>query len=82
LIEAACKEPKAPYLRSFVIISLHTGLRRSELLSLRVEDISIKGNRLKVEDGKGGQRRFVPLDETAKGELIKLMRLQKKAFFS
>ena len=78
LIEAAALEPKAPYLQPFVILGLNTGLRKSELLHLRVDDISLEHNRLRVEDGKGGSRRFIPLNETAKTALTQLLMGEKK----
>lgn len=73
LIESCSKEPMAPYLKSVVIIALFTGLRKKELLSLKREEIYMDRNIIRVEDGKGGHRRFVPIHPTAKKEMAKLL---------
>jgi len=46
------------------------GLRRSEVLALRVKDIDGQRELLKVEQGKGAKDRFVPLSKT----LLELLR--------
>ncbi len=77
LIESARKEPKAPYLRPLIIVDLHTGLRKTELLSLKWEHIDMERNVLKVEEGKGGYTRYVPINETVKIQLLKLSEKKK-----
>ncbi len=73
LVESCGREPMAPYLRSVVVIALFTGLRKKELLSIRREDIFMDRDVIKVEEGKGGYRRYVPLHPTAKSEIAKLL---------
>jgi integrase len=73
LIESCGKEPAAPYLRSTVIIALFTGLRKKELLNLKREHIYMDRDIIRIEEGKGGYRRFVPLHSTAKREVAKLL---------
>jgi integrase len=80
LVESCGKEPKAPYLRPAVIIDLHTGLRKEELFSLKWEHISLKRNVLKVEDGKGGYTRYVPISETVKVQLARLKEKERGAY--
>jgi len=77
LIESCSKEPKAPYLKPMVIVDLHTGLRKDEILSLKWEHVELERNILRVEDGKGGDMRFVPINETAKIQFFKLMDKRK-----
>ncbi len=77
LVDACSKEPKALYLRPFIITALYTGLRKEELLSLKWEHIDLERNVLKVEDGKGGYTRFVPICETVKNQLLDLIDKQK-----
>lgn len=49
---------------SMIILDLSTGLRVSELVNLKTEDLSLKGNYLKII-GKGNKERLLPfLDET------------------
>jgi integrase len=66
LIEACGRARKALYLKDIVVLDLHTGLRKEELLLLKREDVLVDGKKLKVEDGKGGYRRYVPLNDTAR----------------
>ena len=73
LIPACGKERQAPHLKSVVIIALFTGLRKKELLTVKREHIYMDQDIIKVEDGKGGYRRFVRLYPTAKREVAKLL---------
>ncbi len=59
---AACETPRE---RVLVLLALHTGLRRAELASLEVGDVSLVGRTLTVRCGKGGASRPVPLSAEA-----------------
>ena len=72
LIEA-CNSPHSPYLKPMVIIDLHTGLRKEELLSLKWDDVYLERSLLKVEDGKGGYTRHVDINETAMIQFLILL---------
>jgi len=50
------------------------GNRGKEDVSRQVkrEDVLVDGKKLKVEDGKGGKRRYVPLNGTARAVLGRL----------
>lgn len=52
-------------LRNKAIIAtlLLTGLRKSELLNLRFNDVDLNNNFILVENGKGGKRREIPIQE-------------------
>ena len=73
LIEACGRAQHAFYLKDMVVLDLHTGLRKEELLRLKREDVLVDGKKLKVEDGKGGKRRYVPLNDTARAVLERLL---------
>jgi integrase/recombinase XerD len=47
--------------RAMVLAMLLAGLRRCEVLGLRVEDVQVAGRRLAVVEGKGGRHRIVPV---------------------
>ena len=57
--------------QEFAIISMfyHTGLRRSELISMQNEDLNLSKRELKVM-GKGSKERIIPLSE----EIVRLMK--------
>lgn len=80
LIDSCGREKKAPYLRSLVIIDLYTGLRKEELLSLPWKNVDLDKNILWVEDGKGGDQRRIPINETVKAEFLKLLDKKKGDF--
>jgi len=64
---AACSQSRSRSLYTAVILALHTGLRSSELLSLRWHQIDLAGRSLKVADSKttAGRGRTVSLNSTA-----------------
>src|SRR5262249_6944388 len=53
----------SPRLRQIVEISLDSGLRKGELLSLRWENIDLKNRMIRVERSKNGERRDVPMTD-------------------
>jgi len=50
-------------------LAIHTGLRRSELASLRIGDIDIERQLLIVRQGKGGKDRVIPLSKIMANKL-------------
>jgi integrase len=50
-------------LRQIVEITLDTGLRKGELLSLRWENVDLKNRMIRVERSKNGERRDVPMTD-------------------
>ena len=58
--------------RTFLMLAYGTGLRLSELRHLRVADIDSHADRMciRVEQGKGGKDRYVPLSE----DVLQLLR--------
>ena len=49
--------------KQFCEVLLNTGLRRSELLDLRLENVDFENNLLLVERAKGKKRREIPMTE-------------------
>lgn len=56
--------------RLLLLLGAHAGLRVSEILALRWEDIDLDRRVLTVLHGKGGKRRTVHLSRTLAGELL------------
>src|SRR5207249_8142246 len=46
-----------------VILSLHTGMRKGELLNLKWEDIDFKQKRLMIRESKAGGARHLPMND-------------------
>lgn len=55
----------ARHLRPIVVLAIHTGMRRGELLSLRWDDVDLDNRLVHVEDTKNGKRRDIPLNRIA-----------------
>lgn len=51
--------------RMMLEILYATGIRRNELLNLRLEDIDFEQETIRVQQGKGGKDRVVPVNQTA-----------------
>ena len=52
----------APHIRAIVTVALHTGMRLSEILNLRWQDLDYSSGFILVQDSKNGQARQVPMD--------------------
>lgn len=50
-------------LRTIVLIALNTGLRKTELLTLRWKDLDFKNRMLRIERTKNGERRDIPMTQ-------------------
>ncbi len=57
----ACKESSNPYLYLAFVLSISTGLRQAELMTLRSENVDIFKGRIILHHTKNGERRAVPL---------------------
>jgi integrase len=59
---AACHTP--PYLRSIVVLAMHTGMRRSEILALRWGDIDLRRRTITLGHTKNNERLVIPMNDT------------------
>jgi integrase len=53
------------YLKSFVILTRHTGMRSGEALNLKIEQVDLQERTILLTKTKGGKSRRVPLNEIA-----------------
>ena len=60
------------HLRPIVTCALHTGMRRSEILSLTWDKIDFNNGFILLDDSKNGERREIPMDQTLKETLLAL----------
>ncbi|TCI93602.1 tyrosine-type recombinase/integrase [Tenacibaculum sp. M341] len=49
--------------RAIIAMFIYTGIRKSELLNLKLTDVRMRDKILRVECGKGGKDRLIPLNE-------------------
>ena len=59
--EYASERPRAV---AIIALFLFAGLRRNELLNLKVEDVQLQAGRIFVRSGKGDKDRIIPINET------------------
>lgn len=78
-VDKLLKACEAPYLRIAILISLHTGMRRGEVLALRKKDIDLDNRMISVEEiisagkredsPKSGKCRYIPINNALYQEL-------------
>jgi len=54
------------HLKPIVIVALHTGMRKGELLNLKREQVNLEQGFITLIDTKNNERRDIPMDETVK----------------
>ena len=70
LISAAQKYQQCPALYPIILIAITTGMRKSEILRLRWEDIKANYSKIIIKDSKNGEMRSAPLVGPAQYALI------------
>ena len=71
----ACTDDSA-YLKPIIICALHTGMRKSEILTLEWQNIDIENDIITILTQKNGKKSYIPISNTLKKEFLKLY--QKK----
>jgi integrase/recombinase XerD len=59
-------------------ILLFTGVRNSELASIKINGVDLKSMKCRINEGKGKIDRYVPLPSFFRGELTQYMSIQKE----
>lgn len=62
------------HLKPIVITALHTGMRKSEILKLRWDQVDLKHGFILLDKTKNGERREIPINETLRCTLQNLTR--------
>lgn len=67
-------------MRNYVIMCMFfsTGIRKMELAALKMADINITNDLLRIQNGKGQKERFVPLGRTMRRVLIQFMKMREE----
>ncbi len=68
----------ASHLKPIVTVALHTGMRLSEILNLKWEQVDLKHGFILLDTTKNGERREIPIDNT----LIKMFNNMPRGFES
>lgn len=70
------------WLRNLVIMALHTGMRRGEILNLKWQDIDSSRRLITIQKSKNGEKRSIPMSRTLHDTLscIKVRDISGKVF--
>ncbi len=63
-----------PHLKPIVITALNTGMRKSEILNLKWDQVDLKHGFILLDKTKNGERREIPINETLRQTLQGLVR--------
>jgi integrase len=69
-----------PDLRQVVLVALRTGMRQSEIMSLRWQDVDVTTNQIMIRKSKSGKPRFIPLHPDVQAILRNLPRTSDFVF--
>jgi integrase len=70
----------APHLKPIVLMAVHTGMRRREILSLRWADIDLRKRTITLTKTKNNERRTIPINTLLADILRTLPRLVESSF--
>jgi len=74
---AVCRESTNPDLYLAVVLSLATGARKMEILTLRWNEVDLQGGKLILLETKNGERRALPIGDHAKQLLSERAKARK-----
>ncbi|MFC2169417.1 tyrosine-type recombinase/integrase [Acidobacteriota bacterium] len=77
LIKAA-----SSHLKPILIIALNTGMRKSEILSLKWENINYAKGFIFIEDSKSGKSRKIPMNKTVHNTLRAIKKISGYIFYN
>jgi len=64
----------SPHIKPIVILALHTGMRKGEILNLKWQDISVNRCLIYLLETKNNEKREVYMNDTVKATLIKVLK--------
>ncbi|MFO1351864.1 MAG: site-specific integrase [Gammaproteobacteria bacterium] len=84
LVNAARGIGQAPYLADLISVALHTGLRRKELLGLRIGDVHLDTDLIHVvgDVARQGRRRVTASTKTRRARHVPINEICRQAIFS
>jgi site-specific recombinase XerD len=79
LTETQAERPPDHFNRTWFYLLAHAGLRRAELLNLRLSDCDLDGRRLRVQGGKGNRDRVLPMTQQLAAVLSHYLTVRESA---
>ena len=62
-------------LRPLVVVAIHTGMRKGELLNLEWDQVNLEQGIISLVDTKNGERRDIPINKTVKATLAEYLKI-------
>jgi len=79
LVDTAADTPQDRFNRAWFYLLAHAGLRRGELLNLRLSDCDLTGQRLRIQAGKGDRDRVLPMSQRLVAVLTNYLTVREPA---
>lgn len=73
--EARLFKESPKHLKPILLVALHTGMRRGEILNLKWKQVDLEKRMISVQQTKSGKNRFVPMNDVLFGEFSRLSSL-------
>jgi len=75
LMEVLETEPNV-YIRSAILLFLYTGMRKTELLTIRWENVDLQRGEIRLPETKSGETQYIPLNNPALELMKNITRIQ------
>jgi integrase len=76
----AADRARAAWVKPFLILSIETGMRRGELLSIQWQDVNSSASLIRISKTKNGYERVIPLTPLAARTILSLPRSSDRVF--
>ena len=79
--EEKLMEASSDALRPILVVALHTGMRKGEILNLKWSQVDLKARIIRVEKTKSGKVRHIPINDAVFNELNRLRKMDGQSPF-
>lgn len=70
----------ADHIKPIVVVAINTGMRKSEILSLKWRDVDLENKKITIINTKNNESRVIPINKTLYNELAPLLKNSKSEY--